>query len=698
MDNTTWNNGNQFTSEADIDTLLAQNSALQQQANEALLFKNILDASTAALTFSNHDGVLEYISPEAVKLINAAAPLGFNATSLIGDRLATLINNPTISARLDMAAQTGGIVEFDLNGHAFRLQAKPVLDKEGRHLGRVSYWTNIDEYFKSRILDEYVENELIVSTTDLSGKITWVNKETERVSEYTSAELIGKPHNIIRHPSMPKAAFEDLWRTIKSGQIWRGLVTNRTKSGGQYIVRAMIKPLHNVNGEHIGYIGIRQNITKEVQDIQAIIKTIGDLREGLFIPCTTTMESALSALLEDTKTALNESIGVLNAMGIETGALIENAADGQLSFRANDNGFNGGYKDIVSGINNMLDIIYAAVVSDGVSALVQLAEGDLTTRITTEYKGDYDVFKQAVNKLSEQFQDTVSEIKSAANQIAGASDQISSTAQSLSNGATEMASNLEETTSAVEEMTGSINQNAQNARTTDDLATKASEMAEESGKAVSQTVEAMKEIAAKIGIVGDIAYQTNLLALNAAIEAARAGEHGKGFAVVAAEVRKLAVRSQSAAQEIRTITASSVQVSEKAGDLLKSMVPQIKKTADLIQEIASASAEQDSGIGQINGAMTQLDQVTQQNAAGSEELASASEEMSAQAQQLIQMMEFFRVDDTHQMQAQHRAAPQRAQVTPVRQAPQGGTSRSMPQSSGGFSRAVGIEKQGFERF
>jgi methyl-accepting chemotaxis protein len=230
------------------------------------------------------------------------------------------------------------------------------------------------------------------------------------------------------------------------------------------------------------------------------------------------------------------------------------------------------------------------------------------------------------------------------------------------------------------------------------LATKASVMAEESGRAVTQTVEAMKEIAAKIGIVGDIAYQTNLLALNAAIEAARAGEHGKGFAVVAAEVRKLAVRSQSAAQEIRTITASSVQVSEKAGELLKDMVPQIKKTADLIQEIASASAEQDSGIGQINSAMTQLDQVTQQNAAGSEELASAAEEMSAQAQQLIQMMEFFRVDDVQQMQGRgYGSAPVR-QASPVTQPKPVVQTRAMPKSSGGFARAVGVEKQGFERF
>jgi methyl-accepting chemotaxis protein len=154
----------------------------------------------------------------------------------------------------------------------------------------------------------------------------------------------------------------------------------------------------------------------------------------------------------------------------------------------------------------------------------------------------------------------------------------------------------------------------------------------------------MKQIAHKIGIIDDIAYQTNLLALNAAIEAARAGEHGKGFAVVAAEVRKLAERSQVAAQEIGTVATTSVEAAEKAGRLLDTIVPNIKKTSDLVQEIAAASAEQTSGVGQINSAVTQMSHTTQQNAASSEQLAATSEEMSAQAEQLQHTMAFFKLD------------------------------------------------------
>ncbi|ADQ85792.1 methyl-accepting chemotaxis sensory transducer [Methylovorus sp. MP688] len=228
----------------------------------------------------------------------------------------------------------------------------------------------------------------------------------------------------------------------------------------------------------------------------------------------------------------------------------------------------------------------------------------------------------------------------------------------MSQATNEQAASVEQTSASVEEMSASINQNTENAKVTEGISAKASTDANEGGAAVVQTVEAMKSIANKISIIDDIAYQTNLLALNAAIEAARAGEHGKGFAVVAAEVRKLAERSQVAAQEIGELASNSVGTAEKAGKLLEEMVPNINKTSDLVQEITAASQEQSSGAAQINVAMNQMSQITQQNASSSEELAATAEEMSGQAEQLQQLIAFFNIKETGS--SFQRAAPKKA--------------------------------------
>jgi methyl-accepting chemotaxis protein len=231
----------------------------------------------------------------------------------------------------------------------------------------------------------------------------------------------------------------------------------------------------------------------------------------------------------------------------------------------------------------------------------------------------------------------------AAAEVSNGSIQVSTTAQSLSQGASEQAASGEELSSSMEEMDSNIRQSADNAMATEEIARKAAQAASEGSGAVTQAVSAMKEIAAKIGIIQEIARQTNLLALNAAIEAARAGEAGKGFAVVASEVRKLAERSQAAAGEINVLSASSVKVAEKAGALIGDIVPDVSKTASLVQEIAKASREQTSGVEQINKALGQLDQVIQQNASAAEELASMSETLNGQADSMRDALGFFKV-------------------------------------------------------
>jgi methyl-accepting chemotaxis protein len=306
-------------------------------------------------------------------------------------------------------------------------------------------------------------------------------------------------------------------------------------------------------------------------------------------------------------------------------------------------------------------------LNQALNAANRLAEGDMTVEIQNTSKDEVGQMLSAMQNMIGKLRTVVADVNSGAEALAGASEEVSATAQSLSQASSEQAASVEQTSASIEQMTASIAQNTENARVTDGMATRAASEASEGGEAVKATVSAMKQIAQKIVIIDDIAYQTNLLALNAAIEAARAGEHGKGFAVVAAEVRKLAERSQVAAQEIGTVASESVELAERAGSLLDTIVPNIKKTSDLVQEISAASQEQSSGVGQINSAVSQLSQTTQQNASSSEELAATAEEMSSQAEQLQQTMAFFKLGDGGRRTA-HAVAARKAIHTASRSA------------------------------
>ena len=334
---------------------------------------------------------------------------------------------------------------------------------------------------------------------------------------------------------------------------------------------------------------------------------------------------------------------IANVVG-DADTLVKAAAEGRLSVRADGARHQGEYRRIVEGLNNTLEAVVAplSVAADNIE---RISKGDITSKITESYPGDYNTLMASINTLVDNLTHFAHDVQEAADQVAVGAEQSSETGQTLSQGASEQAASTEEASASMEQMAANIKQNAENAAQTEKIARQSSTDAQSSGEAVNKAVAAMQTIAEKITIVQEIARQTDLLALNAAVEAARAGDHGKGFAVVASEVRKLAERSQAAAGEIGTLSSSTVKAAQEAGQMLTKLVPDIKRTADLVEEITAACREQDIGAEQINQAIQQLDKVTQQNAAASEEMSATSDELAAQAEQLQTTIAFFRLAD-----------------------------------------------------
>ncbi|MEJ8838976.1 methyl-accepting chemotaxis protein [Ramlibacter sp. AN1133] len=327
-----------------------------------------------------------------------------------------------------------------------------------------------------------------------------------------------------------------------------------------------------------------------------------------------------------------------------------------------------------------------APIAEAVEAARRVAAGDLSADIHTTRRDEPGLLLQAVAEMTRKLRHLVGEVATGAEVVAQTSTQIAQGNVDLSQRTEEQASTLEETASSMEELTSSVTQNAENARQASQLAVDASQVARKGGEVVGQVVQTMtgisessRKISEIIGVIDGIAFQTNILALNAAVEAARAGEQGRGFAVVAAEVRTLAQRSAAAAKEIKTLIGGSVEqvdagsrLVEAAGRTMDDIVASVKKVSDLISEIAAASHEQSSGIEQVNTAVTQMDQVVQQNASLVEEATGATESMKEQAATLLRTVARFRIAGEVPQAARTRedAAPAMpAPARPARSAP-----------------------------
>ncbi|MBL6749033.1 MAG: MCP four helix bundle domain-containing protein [Nevskia sp.] len=347
----------------------------------------------------------------------------------------------------------------------------------------------------------------------------------------------------------------------------------------------------------------------------------------------------------------------LKAMRAEFVALLDAGKKGDLARRGDAARFSHGFREMVDGVNQLLDAIVAPV-NDVSRVLAALAHGDLTQKVDAEYHGSFGKLKNDANATVTGLQQLVGQIRTVCESINAASKEIATGNGDLSARTEQQAASLEETASSMEELTGTVKQNAENARQANQLAIGASDIARKGGQAAGEMVQTMeaihqssKKIVDIIGVIDGIAFQTNILALNAAVEAARAGEQGRGFAVVAAEVRSLAQRSAAAAKEIKTLINDSVEkvgagtlLVQGAGQTMEEVVTSVKRVTDIMGEITAASQEQSSGIEQVNQAITQMDETTQQNAALVEEVSASARALEEQAAGLVATVRQFRVD------------------------------------------------------
>jgi aerotaxis receptor len=490
---------------------------------------------------------------------------------------------------------------------------------------------------------EVLDDQAIVSKTDLNGNITYVNPYFTHISGFDEHELLGAPQNIVRHPDMPAEAFADLWTSIKEGTPWTGIVKNRCKSGDYYWVRANITPIRE-NGKTVGYMSVR--VKAERHQIARA-------------------EQAYRAI----RTESSHGIRIKNGQVIEAGI-------GSLLSRLTHTSLGMRIWAATSAVNVLQVGVCAATLLQGNGAHNYAIFGatfiGLLINVFLWYTLRVSVLQPlgALQQMNSNLIATIRDVRVNVETMAVATRQIAAGNADLSGRTEAQAASLEETASSVEEFSSTVKQNADNSAQANKLALNASNVAVQGGEIVADVIATMDEINTSsrkivdiIGLIEGIAFQTNILALNAAVEAARAGEQGRGFAVVAGEVRNLAQRSATAAKDIKNlidvsvgkVSAGMAQV-DRAGATMKEVVASVQQVTAIMHEISVASHEQSIGVDQVNSAIAHMDQVTQQNAALVEEAAAATASLALEAGGLTQAVSLFQFGPVRHNKRPVRAA------------------------------------------